>query len=186
MSRRDARLSGLSGELTPRERVLLLHRALLEDREPDPAIRGTMPREHEREFNRYVTLANGILHVITAQALVFSYDVEVLWWKLLLLGTQVQWGYDRSTLLLTSSLLATIPIPEDEYERERDEQRREPLAMRDVLEILEVRDTGVAPRSARQLEREVREAVRSGKLHARKRGRGFEVTTGALFDWMGE
>ena len=76
MSAGDARLDRLHAGLTARERVLLLHRALLAAERADPAIRATMPREQGREFNHYVALANGVLHVITPRALALHYEVE--------------------------------------------------------------------------------------------------------------
>src|SRR5258708_29533461 len=99
----EGRLDRINRELTARERVLLLHRALDEDREPDPAIRATMPREQGPEFNRYIALANATLHVITPRALVMNHDVESLRLKFLLLDTQVAWAHDRNALLFNAS-----------------------------------------------------------------------------------
>lgn len=186
MSAQDGRLDRVVRELTARERVLMLHMALLEDREPDPAIRATIPPAQGPEFNRYAALANGVFHVITARALALHYETELLSLKFLLLATQVMWGFDRTSLIRDASLLAAIPIPLPEYERRLDELRRERLPIRDVVELMlsgRGEESGAARRRA---ERDVRAAVKAGDLPSSKRGRGFEVEMGKLFDWMSE
>lgn len=63
-------------ELDARERVLLLHQAILEDREPDPEIRRTTPREQYDEANHYIRICRGILGILTPWTLSLSQTAE--------------------------------------------------------------------------------------------------------------
>lgn len=65
-------------ELDARERVLLLHQALLEDREPDPEIRRTTPRAQYAEANRYIRMCRGMLGILTPWALSLSQSGELM------------------------------------------------------------------------------------------------------------
>lgn len=63
-------------ELDARERVLLMHQALLDDREPDAEIRRSTPPLQFAEANGYIRLANGMLRILTPWALSLCQEAE--------------------------------------------------------------------------------------------------------------
>lgn len=65
-------------ELDAKERVLLPHQALLDDREPDPEIRRTTPPNQYADANHYLRMANGIIGIVTPWALSLCQTGELL------------------------------------------------------------------------------------------------------------
>ena len=96
MTRSEGRLAHVACRLDARERVLLLHHALIEDRAPDPQIRATTPPEQYAEFNHYVALTNGVLHTLVAFALSLQAQVETHRMRLSVLLAIAGWGLERT------------------------------------------------------------------------------------------
>ena len=94
--RSEDRLARVMRGLDARERVLLLHQALIEDRAPDPQIRASIPPEQYAEFNHYVALANGVLHTLVAFALSLQAQVETDRMRLSFLLAIAGWGLERT------------------------------------------------------------------------------------------
>ena len=95
MTRSEGRLAHVARGLDARERVLLLHHALIEDRARDPQIRATTPPEQYAEFNHYVALTNGVLHTLVAFALSLQAQVETHRMRLGVLLTIAGWSLER-------------------------------------------------------------------------------------------
>ncbi len=95
MSRGGDRLTRIARGLDARERVLLLHHALIEHRVPDPQIRATTPPHQYEEFNRYVTLSNGVLHTLVLLSHSLAADVEGHRMRQSALLALAGWGLDR-------------------------------------------------------------------------------------------
>src|SRR5688572_15782024 len=113
----QGRLEKLAPGLSARERAVLSVRAMLLGEREDPRIRSTMPREQSAEFNRYICMANGVLHVLLPQALVLEQEVEAVSLRYTLLLTLTAWGADQTSLPGALTLVASKPIARSDYER---------------------------------------------------------------------
>ena len=179
----DSQLDSLMRGLSARERAVLTTRALHEDRPEDPQIRLSMPDDQVREFNHYIALANGVIHVLLPYALAVHYEVEALEYKHLLIGLACAWGDDAAELTNVLSLVAEIPVPQSEYEQRLEEARTERLELRDVIELVQGDFPGQSPRD---VERSIRAAVASGELPTRRAGRNMQFELGPLYAWAGK
>ena len=183
----DSRLGRLSPGLSARERVVLYVRAALEGQRIDPSVGATMPNSQVAEANRYVTIANGILHVLLPQALILQADVEALSLRFQLLLTWAAWGTERTRLRNALQLLAVIPIAQTEYDRLVSEGRAEYLPYAEAAELLEVIDERLdGPRDEHGYERELRRLIKAGNVRSRGKGDALEVDVGSIYDYLGK
>lgn len=186
MSAKDRRLNRITEVLTARERVVLIQTALYEDREPDDRIWDTAPSEQAAEIRRLGRLASQAHLVLTTHIVSLQFVVEALELRWALMMTQLGWAFDRSSLLLSASLVTHVPITETAFEARRRELGADLFGVNDAVELMLIDESDDSDRAKRRVEKQVRAAIKSGDLRAERKGRGYQMTYAAFCEWRGE
>ncbi|HXF51199.1 MAG TPA: hypothetical protein VNM43_05925 [Dehalococcoidia bacterium] len=198
MTRKDERrLERLYPALSARERAVLVLRAWKEGKEPDIAVRFTMPHGQAGEFNRLLGLLRGVNDAVGGAATLLREQVETLSVRHAWLMTLHLWGMQAEALRRELFLVLREPVAEDEYRRKQEEARRELLPVAACAELLAERRQDRAEgeqavtdeawgRAFAEAERELRALAASGALEAQGAGARLRIRAGSLYDWLGE
>ena len=98
MSSGEKRLEGLYPALSAKERALFILHALKEDRDPDPAIRSTMPWKQQPQYHRLVSTINALNCDLASVILVLHEQADKVALRLAWLQTLHLWSGETGML----------------------------------------------------------------------------------------
>jgi hypothetical protein len=205
MSGADGRLNKVYPGLAANERAILVLRAWKEGGEEDPLVRRTMPPRQATEFNRYISLMNGVnnLHpyVLALRALVDQLGLRFAWLRTLDLWAMHAWTMAEYIWFHTKE-----PVTDSEHRRRVEAARAEMAPAKELAEILVERHEGwcdedLVPgedgeepvvsnaaweRVLKDKKEQVAGLVAEGALAGKRQGRRVMVNAGSFYDWIGE
>lgn len=176
----DTRISRLMSGLTPRERAVLCVRAGLEHGFLDPRVRGHMPYYQREEFNRLVSRANGVFHLLFPQVLLLEERVEVLCLRYEQVQLLSAWDAEREILTHGLAVLGAL-VALSRRKKPSGNEQLDYLPLGEAVQQFEARERpGEQGRPARASSRELRRLVADGTLRSRKTGRVLEIEARSL------
>ena len=139
----DQRIGKLFGSLTARERGVMALRSMKECTDGDPEIKQTMPDSQTREFNRLVSLMNGVSrdlgpHVLLMKALVGQAGIRLAW--LLTLNLPAMRGNKSLTAIADGLAQGPMTLLRAEIKCRWQETRAVEIVMAEVAEEFDGED----------------------------------------------
>jgi hypothetical protein len=207
VSSKDNRLNKIAGSLTAKERALLALHAWQEDREVDPHVRWSMPREQYDEFNHYANLMTGVNTHLTPWLIVVMEEIEKLGLRHAMLSVFMLWQNQAFEVADYIFSQTKEPVSESEYAVLKEQAREKMLALDAAAYVLTEHHDGWAPedltgerdehnvaivspeswdRVKGEKAKEIAALVASGALKGSGKGRGLRVQAGPFYDWLGE
>jgi hypothetical protein len=202
----DGRLDKLAPALTAKERAILVLRAWKEEVSEDSQIRWKMPAEQATEYNRYISLMNGVYDFVSLYAMILNQSLSLVSARYGWLLSLRLWALTVMELAGYITLHTKEPITRSEYERRATAAREEMVPASELAEILaseyegwadselepqeEEEEPLVKPaawkRVCRQKARELAQLVDEGVLVGTRKRRRLYVNAGSFYDWLGE
>jgi len=189
----ERRLERLYPALSAKERAILVLRAWKEAKEPDPAVRFSMPSGQAPEFNRLVDLMNAAnfdlgQYVLVVDLLLGQLDLRYAW-----LATLRLWGMQASSTADYIGLYTKGPVTESERKRLLEKERARMAPLSELAEVLVERccdeeqgDDAAWEKVVREKKAEIRDLVESGVIIGKQTGKRILVNVGSFYDWLGE
>jgi len=189
----ERRLDKLYPALSAEERAVLVLKAWKEDKEPDPAVRYSMPHTQAREYNRLIDLMNAAnfqlgQYVLVVELLVGQLDLRYAW-----LTTLRLWGMHASSTADYIGLYTKEPVTESEHRRLLEKERAKMAPLSELAEALAERcydeeqgDDAAWDKVLGEKKAEIRALVQSGLIWGKQSGKRLPVNVGSFYDWLGE
>jgi len=187
----ERRLAKLYPALSAKERAIMVLRAWKEDREPDQAVRYSMPPAQVTEFNRLIDLMNAAnfklgQYVLVVELLLGQLDLRYAW-----LAAMRLWGIDGSCTADYIGLYTKEPVTESEHKRLAEKERARTAPLSELAEVLAERsyderqmDDAAWDKVLREKKAEIQALVQSGVFVGKQRGKRLLVGVGSFYDWL--
>lgn len=205
MRTNHGRLDRLHDRLTARERAKLVLRAWKQGKDEDPWVTLTMPDHQAREYNRLITLMNGVNIRLGALIAVHYEAGLVLSQRLGWLSTIVLYEANMDSVRLFLRAHVKRPITESEYAEQARRARDELIPVAELAEEeadnnedwgpedVETGEDGeerVSEAAWERVKKErikaLRQLVREGELEGRKTGKGLAIRASSYYGRRGE
>ena len=185
MSERSRKqLDEMFGVMTAQERAVHILQAWKADRDEEPLVRATTPRDQEGVLSELLSMARRVNREFATLALVHEQTAEKLRLKFAWLQSMRAWALNTQSLAHALLLLAPEPMTESEQDRRLAEMRDEMFSLEEAAQYLA--DTEEEDGGPGAWEKALSAAIKAGELKAQGKGRGLRIRYGDLCDWRGD